>query len=96
MKKKILINNTHEYTLKIKSEGCKKFFTLKTTDNDVWAEHYQKVNIGSAIDNGDDIFFNLNGNNVSLDYLGSLHLYLLLKYIHENEPYPDKIEFKSK
>lgn len=96
MKKKILINNTHEYNLKIKDEDCKKVFTLKTTDNNVWAEHYRKVKVASAVDNGDDITFNFNGNNISLDYLESLHLYLLLQYIHDNQLYTDKIEFKSK
>lgn len=92
--KKILVNNNHEYNLKIKSRDYKESLVLKTTNNDCWSQHYQNMQVAKATDSGDDITLKLNGESITLDYLESFHFYLLLKHIHESDKNSDTVEFE--
>lgn len=101
MKKRIFINDQHEYNLKRKDcdfNTC--LYKLKTTDSNIWTEGARNKVVLTALDTGNDVRLQFVDNPqtpcLTLDYGELQNLYILLQcFEKEQTTVPDVIEIKS-
>lgn len=101
MKKRIFINDQHEYNLKRKDcDFNARLYKLKTTDSNIWTEWARDKVVLTALDTGNDVRLQFVDNPqapcLTLDYSELQNLYILLKcFEKEQTTVPDKIEIKK-
>lgn len=101
MKKRIYVNEKHEYNLK--SKDCDfnaRLYKLKTTDLNIWTEGARNKVVLTAFDTGNGITLHFLDNpqtpHITLDYSELQNLYILLQcFEKEQTTTPDKIEIKT-
>lgn len=100
MKRRIFINDKHEYNLKSK-EGTynTRLYKLKTTDSKIWTEEARNKVVLTAFDTGNDVRLHFVDNPqtpyITLDYGELQNLYILLQCFEKEQTIvPDKIEIK--
>ena len=100
MKKRIFINDKHEYNLKSKERTCNtRLYKLKTTDSNIWTEEARNKVVLIAFDTGNDVGLHFVDNPlapyITLDYGDLQNLYILLQcFEKEQTNVPDVIEIK--
>ena len=100
MKKRIFINEKHEYNLKSKDcDSRSRLYKLKTTDSNVWTEGARNKVVLTAFDTGNDVRLQFVDNPqtpyITLDYGELQNLYILLQIFEkEQTTIPDVIEIK--
>ncbi len=100
MKKRIFINDQHEYDLK--SKDCTygtHLYKLKTTDTNIWTESARDKVVLTAFDTGNDVRLQFVDNPqapcLTLNYSELQNLYILLQcFEKEQTTIPDKVEIK--
>lgn len=100
MKKRIYVNEKHEYNLK--SKDCTygtRLYKLKTTDSNIWTEEARNKVVLTAFDTGNDVRLHFVDNPqapcLTLDYDELQNLYILLQcFEKEQTTVLDKIKIK--
>lgn len=100
MKKRIFINDKHEFNLKSKEVNYNtRLYKLKTTDSNIWTEEARNKVVLTAFDTGNDVRLHFVDNPqtpyITLGYGELQNLYILLKFFEkEQTTTPDVIEIK--
>lgn len=100
MKKRIFINDQHEYNLKRKDcDFNARLYKLKTTDSNIWTEGARNKVVLTALDTGNGITLHFLDNpqtpHITLDYSELQNLFILLQcFEKEQTTVPDVIEIK--
>jgi hypothetical protein len=100
MKKRIFINDKHEFNLKSKDGTYNtRLYKLKTTDSNIWTDEARNKVVLTAFDTGNGVRLQFLDNpqapHITLDYSELQNLYILLQIFEkEQTTVPDVIEIK--
>jgi hypothetical protein len=94
-KKLVIVDNNIEYTITDNVSDSIVKTKVKRADNDIWADSARGETCLTAVDDGNSIKINMEGEKIELDYAQAFELLILLTYINNSQPYPSQFQISN-